>query len=190
MDHLKLIKQYFDKHFPSFKGTNGFINAFEIKVYPKKELLLRYGKVEKELKFINKGIVREYYMTDGNEVNIDFYSEGHFLTNFISFHTDSPSSKYQECITETELLVLSKKDCDEWLKKYPEGNILIETSFKRVLLANEKKELELITHKPEVIYKALEKAHPNWLLNIPQYHIASYLRITPETLSRIRKRNS
>lgn len=190
MHHLKPIKQYFDKHFPLFIGVEEILNVFELKVYPKKTLLLEYGKIEKEVKFVNKGIVREYYTNDGSEVNIDFYTENYFLTNFTSFYTNTPSLRYQESLTEVEMVVLSKEALDAWLKKYPEGKTLIEVSFKRILLANEIRDLKLITKKPEVIYKELRKAHPDWLLNIPQYHLASYLRITPETLSRIRKNKS
>lgn len=186
------LNAYLNKSFPSVEkeGLDKFASSFELKKFQKKTLLLEYGKIEKELRFINKGIVREYYMHDGNEVNLNFYSDSHFLTDFLSFHTKTASLRYHECLTDIEMLVLSNEKSEQLFNKYSFVQILIDTSFKRVLLANEKRDFEMVTKSPDTIYKELLKKHPDWLLKIPQYHIASYLRITPETLSRIRRRIS
>lgn len=187
----KQLRIFLSKNFPHIKkGMEEFIALFEKKTFLKKEMLLTNGKVEKELKFVNEGYIREYYSDDQKEVNINFYSKGHFNTDFISFHTGLPTLKYQECLTNVELLVISKEKCDDLLGSFMGGHLLIETSFKRVLIANERREFLMIVNEPDVLYKKIMKNHPQWLLNIPQYHIASYLRIAPETLSRIRKRNA
>lgn len=187
-----LLRNYLSKNFPiENPGREEFVNLFEKRTYKKKDLLLTNGKVDKELRFVNKGFIREYFMNPHNEVNINFYSEGHFSTDFISYHASTPSLKNQECLTEVELLVASKEKCDLLNESnYSEGQLFLETSFKRVLRANEIREFQISTNTPDVLYREIMKKHPKWLLNIPQYHIASYLRITPETLSRIRKRIS
>ncbi len=76
------------------------------------------------------------------------------------------------------------------LEKYECGKSFVASSFKKLLKQKEMLEFNRVTKTPDELYKELFIYKPEWLQLIPQYHIASYLNITPETLSRIRKRTS
>ncbi|CAM1333319.1 Crp/Fnr family transcriptional regulator [Tenacibaculum aestuariivivum] len=100
------------------------------------------------------------------------------------------TNKNQECLSDVEILSINKQSFFELLEKYECGKYLVETSFQNLLKHKNILEFNKITKTPEELYQELFTYKPEWIKKIPQYHIASYLNITPETLSRIRKRTS
>jgi CRP-like cAMP-binding protein len=122
--------------------------------------------------------------------NINFYTEPIFITDFSSFTNSTSTKKYQEALTDIELRVLSKEKFLEFTNQYNCGKLFIETIFQRIVVNKENEEINHFVNTAEELYLDIMKTKPNWLEHIPQYHIASYLGITPETLSRIRKRIS
>ena len=91
-------------------------------------------------------------------------------------------------MSDVDLRVLSKKKFLNFTNQYNCGKLFIETIFKRIVINKETEEFNHFVNNAEELYIDIMKKKPDWLLKIPQYHIASYLGITPETLSRIRKR--
>ena len=89
-----------------------------------------------------------------------------------------------------QLRILLKEIFLQFLNQYSCGKLFIETIFKQLVLSKEKAEFNQFVNTAESLYFEIVKTNPNWLVHIPQYHIASYLGITQETLSRIRKRIS
>jgi CRP-like cAMP-binding protein len=87
-----------------------------------------------------------------------------------------------------DLRVLSKKKFLPFINQYNCGKLFIDTIFQRIVANKESEEFNHFVNTSEELYLYVMKSKPAWLLHIPQYHIASYLGITPETLSRIRKR--
>ena len=85
-----------------------------------------------------------------------------------------------------ELLSINKKDFRELLTKYECGKSFIDLSFRKLLKHKELLKYNRITKTPDELYKELFIYKPNWLEKIPQYHIASYLGITPEALSKVK----
>lgn len=86
--------------------------------------------------------------------------------------------------------ILEKKSFLLFLNKYTCGKLFIETIFKQLVLSKETAEFNQFVNTAESLYFEIMKSKSNWFIHVPQYHIASYLGITPETLSRIRKRIS
>jgi CRP-like cAMP-binding protein len=84
--------------------------------------------------------------------------------------------------------VLSKEKFLIFTDQYKCGKLFIETIFQRIVVNKETEEFNHFVNTAEELYLDIMKNKPDWLLEIPQYHIASYLGITPETLIRIRKR--
>lgn len=152
--------------------------------------ILNAGTEEKSLRFLNKGVVREYYATSDKETNINFYTKPQFITDLSSFNANSKTKKYQEALSDIELLAIDKSNFRNLLNEYDCGKSFIDLSFQRLLKNKELFEYNRITKSAEELYNELFIYRQNWLEKIPQYHIASYLNITPETLSRIRKRIS
>lgn len=188
---LKEISIFFETEYPLNKeGLRKLLSLFELEKIRKGTQILNAGTEEKSLRFLNKGIVREYYATPDKETNINFYTKPQFITDLSSFNSDTKTKKYQEALSDIELLTIEKSDFRKLLKEYECGKSFIDLSFQRLLKNKELFEYNRITKSAEELYKELFIYKPNWLEKIPQYHIASYLDITPETLSRIRKRIS
>ena len=188
---LKEISSFFETEYPLNKdGLRKLLSLFKLEIIKKGTLILNEGTEEKSLRFLNNGIVREFYATSKKETNINFFTEPQFITDLSSFNTDSKTKKYQEALSDIELLAIDKSSFRKLLNEYDCGKSFIDLSFQRLLRNKELFEYNRITKSPEELYNELFIYRPNWLEKIPQYHIASYLNITPETLSRIRKRIS
>ena len=185
------LSLFFSNEFPFNKeGLAEFVNTFVKKSYKKGSVILENGKTENELRFLDNGIIREYYATNDKEKNINFYTDPIFITDFSSFTNSTSTKKYQESLTDVELRVLCKEKFLNFTNQYNCGKLFIETIFQRIVVNKENEEFNHFVNTAEELYLDIMKTKPNWLLHIPQYHIASYLGITPETLSRIRKRIS
>ncbi|MDX2305447.1 MAG: Crp/Fnr family transcriptional regulator [Microscillaceae bacterium] len=181
--------QFFSSEFPFNKdGLELFIQSFECKKFEKNTVLLKSEGSEKALRFLDEGIIREFYAHEGKEKNIGFYLEPGFITDFYSFLSNKPTKKNQACITDVKIRVLSKQKFLDFSSEYPCGKLFIDEIFRRIIEKKEKEEFKQFVNTAEDDYLELLHEKPLWLQNIPQYHIASYLGISPETLSRIRKR--
>ena len=185
------ISKFFETEYPLNKdGLNELLSLFRTQTFKKGDLVLNAGEEEKQLRFLNQGVIREYYATLDKETNINFFTEPQFITDLSSFNNNTKTKKYQETLTDVELLYINKDSFRELLEKYECGKSFIELSFQKLLKQKELLEYNRITKTADELYKELLIYKPTWLEKIPQYHIASYLNITPETLSRIRKRIS
>lgn len=165
-------------------------SLFQIHEYEKGSILLKANTTERRLRFLNHGVVREYYKNKNKEVNINFFVKPQFISDFLSFNTLRTSQKHQECLLDTQILSVEREAFFTLLQNYECGRLTVEQSFKQLLKHKELQEFNRITKTPEELYRELFLYKPEWLQLIPQYHIASFLNITPETLSRIRKRSS
>ena len=189
--NLQEISRFFETEYPlNQEGLKELLSLFKVKSFTKGSMLLKTGEEEKQLRFLNNGLIREYYATAEKETNINFFTNPQFITDLTSFNNDTPTKKYQEALSDIELLSIDKNEFRNLLKKYECGKSFIDISFRKLLKHKELLEYNRITKTPEELYQELFIYKPNWLEKIPQYHIASYLGITPETLSRIRKRIS
>lgn len=183
------LYDFFDTDFPlNREGVKELINSFDSCEYQKGDFLLQNGNREKQLRFLISGVVREFYALNDKETNINFYTSPQFVNDFTSFSNNVISRKNQDCVTDVEILVLDKLVFSQLLEKYPCGKSFIDITFQRLLESKEEFEYNRLTKQPEDLYKIILKDHPDWLQLVPQYHIASFLGVTPETLSRIRKR--
>lgn len=185
------ISKFFETEYPLNKhGLEELFSLFNVEKHKKGSLLLQAQTKEKQLRFLNKGIVREYYSNKDKEININFYVKPQFISDLLSFKQDIKTNKNQECLTYVEVLSIEKQTFFDLLEKYQCGKSIIESSFQKLLKQKELMEYNRTTKTPDELYKELFIYKSEWLEFIPQYHIASYLNITPETLSRIRKRIS
>lgn len=185
------IKAFFETHFPFNKmGLDELINSFQDVHFPKGKIILQPNRIENELTFISSGIIREYYSTDSKEININFYSEMEFSSDLYSFYTRTKTKKWQECITDISAKSLTYENFGSLLEKFGCGKDIVAKSMEKLIKRKEKLEFIRTTKNTEELYKEILIKKPNWLKHIPQYQLASFLNVTPETLSRIRNRIS
>lgn len=156
------------------------------KVINKGEFLVKEGEVEKNLYLVQSGAIRVFYLTEFEELTIRFGYEGSFITSLSSFIKATPSEFYIDAIRKTTLKVISKTDLlqlvnenEDSLKQYI---ALLETLITQQI----DREIDLLITSPtERLNRVLQRS-PNLFQKIPRKYIASYLRMTPETLSRVR----
>lgn len=154
----------------------------------KNTILLKVGKVENHLHFISKGIIRLYIPRIENDLTFGILFDNEFVTAYDSLLTQSPSEYQIETLTETTLWKISNKDLQEVYERTSSGNIIGRKMAENMFLIKSKRELSFLSKTAEERYLDLFSDRPKLFQLIPLKHIASYIGVTPQALSRIRKR--
>ncbi|WP_018626779.1 Crp/Fnr family transcriptional regulator [Niabella aurantiaca] len=154
----------------------------------KKTLLLKAGQTEHYLSFIEKGVVRFYMDREERELTFSFAFVNGFVSGYDSFLTRSPSRYYIETLTETVLWQLTYDDLQEVYRQTAIGNAIGRYAGEELFLKKSRRELSLLNETAEQRYLNLFTEQPELFQKIPLKYIASYIGITPQALSRIRKR--
>lgn len=164
-------------------------NLFHKKIIHKDDHLLEAGQICRHLTFIEQGLVRYYLFTNGEEQTNYFNKEGEWACDYPSFIPQKPATIYIQALEPTIIWTISYDDLQTFYKdvKYGErfGRLGIEQVFNNIIL----QVISLYTDKPDVRYEKFIKAYFDIAQRIPQYYIASYVGVKPQSLSRIRKRN-
>lgn len=161
---------------------------FTQRQYKKGDFLLAEGQVCKYVGFLTKGLVRYYINFDGDEKTYEFAQENNFVCNYESFLPQTPSTKIIQALEDCEILQISYDNLQILYRSVSGwerfGRLTIEQIFVHLLQSLG----SLYTDTPEQRYTKLTKDHPDLLQRVSQYHIASYVGVKPQSLSRIRKR--
>ena len=185
------IRKYFENitqvSDPDWKLFSSKLLAQE---FPKKTVVLKTGQTENYLSFIEKGIVRFYIQKEEQDYTFSFSFANEFVSGYDSFLTRIPSLYHIETITETTLWRVSYDDLQEIYDKTSVGNIIGRNASERLYLEGLKRELSLLIDSAEQRYLKLLSDQPKLIQEIPLKYLASYIGITPQALSRIRKRIS
>lgn len=154
--------------------------------YKKGEIIVREGQYSKKAYLIVKGSSRAYYLKDGKDISDWFSFENEIMASIISFFSNEPSPHYIEFIEDSIVLEFSKDTVDYLSSKYHNFERFISKVVTQTMLGLCERLHTIQFAKAEDRYKHLLKIYPNITNRIPLTHIASYLGITLETLSRIR----
>ena len=184
MEALKKI--FVEKIGLSEDHFNIFIKMSHEKVFDKKELFIKEGKVCTIVGFICSGLMRSFVEKDGKEFNTDFYFKDHFVSAYSSLITNLPSEHAIETLTDAKIIYLTKDQLNELVAKDSAWLKFSKFLADFYLIRKCKREISFLK------YSAAERLQ-NMLIDYPeieqivsQYHIASYLGIKPESLSRIK----
>lgn len=160
------------------------------KTYKKGTHLLTKGQISRECYFNIQGLVRQYEIIEGEEKTTYFYSEGEAIVAFDSASKNIPCDFNWICEEDTTLVIGRLDKIDEAYSKNPKLEKMSSLFIGQEFGKYQNLSTSLITLSPEKRYLKLLETRPDLLKRVPQYHLASYLGVKPETLSRIRKRVS
>ena len=164
-----------------------FFSCFEDVKLLKGDKFLTTGKVSTKVGFVKSGILKCSLIGKHKEVVDDFIFENQFVANYSSFLTKKTSTKEIVCLTDCELWVASKSKIEALGSQYSFMAQMAQKIAEQLFIATHQKleNLRLLSAKER--YSLLLKTNTKLLQKIPQYEIASYLNVTPETVSRIKK---
>ncbi|MEO0473929.1 MAG: Crp/Fnr family transcriptional regulator [Bacteroidota bacterium] len=188
MDHTNFLVEYFSQYMDLSAEEVELIQREDIiREYRKNDVLLREGEVAHVCYLVLKGCVKRYYLDDGEEKIMEFYTENDPI-NPDSYATKEPSRYYLSCVEPCIISSGNAEKTQQFLAAFPRFlpifvKIGDELSAKKQRFLDDFKSLS-----PESRYEKLLETRPDLIERVPQYMIASFLGIQPESLSRIRKR--
>jgi CRP-like cAMP-binding protein len=182
------ILKYLEKHIKVPEALFEIIQKTTvIRNYKKGTILLKEGEIANTSYFILKGCMRSYYNKDGEDHTIDFYFEEQGASPF-AYGKNQPSEHYLECMEDTIASINTPEIEKEMFERYPEFETVCRLMGEAMLSKTQESFAQYKLLSPEERYLALLKSPTNIIQRVPQYHLATYLGITPQSLSRLRSR--
>lgn len=166
-----------------------FLALWEFKKFNRNEFIIQAGEVPKFSIFVLKGCLRQYIVNEKGEESIVYFAEErHFIGDLPSIRNKTISNYNFQAIEECELLTISAENWEQAFIKFPWWTEAHITGYQKWAALLQQQMAERHTLTGEERYLNLLKAKPKLFQRVPQHYIASYLGISPETLSRIRKK--
>jgi CRP-like cAMP-binding protein len=184
-----LIFRNISKHIQLSEKEIGLFRSFLIvKKLRKKQYLLQAGDVCQFEHFVSSGLLRAYTLDAlGAERVIMFAPEDWWLSDLYSLLTNTPSTLNIDALEDSEVVCIEKSNLENLYREVPKFERFMRISFQNAFVSQQQRILQSISQPAEDRYVAFIKKYPALQQRVPQLQIASYLGITPETLSRVRK---
>ena len=163
-------------------------NAFTELPLSKGEYWIQQGKVCEHVAYVVEGTLRVFYRNDsGNEVTCFFVTADHFVSSFTSFLTHTPTAENISAIEKTTLKVISKDKLESLSSTLPKMQIFRRVMAENLFIIMEKRIMMLQSQSAHERYEKMLKENPKLILSVPLQYTASFLGMTPQHLSRLRK---
>lgn len=173
----------------SAEEARQLVDMAPIHTFKKGTVLLQEGQRSREEYFIIKGCLRAYYIVDGEEKTTEFYTEFEPVSP-ICVAANEPSAYYLSCL-EDAILIVSDADVQQnAFEQFPHLERACRTMTEKVLAKKQQALNHFKIQSPEQRYLSLLESAPGLVQRVPQYQLASYLGIAPQSLSRLRNRLS
>jgi CRP-like cAMP-binding protein len=160
----------------------------KIENYTAGSFILKEGQVCNKASMIVKGLARSYYINEGRDITSRFMDEGFIITSWISYYTQKPSNEFIEAAEDTIIACIEYKDIQKVYSEFPESNIIGRKQTEYAFYLSEQRTQLLRKHTAEEKYKFFLENNPSLLQRVPLKHIATYLGMNEETLSRVRSK--
>lgn len=172
----------------SEEEIGAIVETMTVKQYKKGTVLLKEGEISSEVYFVLEGCIRQYYLVDGEEKTNNFFTEEQWVISMQSFGQNKPSDHFMDCCTDCSLVVGNREKEEGLYKRFPKFETVSRKVMEKVFAEQQERMSSYATDTAEQRYLKLLKSRPDLFQKIPQYQIASYVGVKPESLSRIRKR--
>jgi CRP-like cAMP-binding protein len=186
----KPLIDYFNKFLTLNEEETKFVEeVFKEKKIKRRQFILNEGEICKHNTFVIEGCFKMYFIDEnGKEHNIQFAIENWWIGDLGSFHSEEPSKFYIEAIENSTILQIKKQDLLKLYVDYPKFNRIFRVLAENAMVGLQKRILQKISSTAEERYLDFLKQHPYFFNRISNVQIASYLGVTPEFLSSIRKK--
>lgn len=177
------------EHIISFDSDtlHKFVNQFSEVELNKGEAFAKKGEYSRNIAFVKSGVLRAYYSNGkGEEYNKTFFTANDFVGAYSALISKEKNIIDIDCLTDCTLLVAEYQNITELYDQYPKVERLARILAEQFFVKKEKREIELATLDAKDRYAIFQQEHTALEQLIPQYHIASYLGVSPTQLSRIR----
>lgn len=183
----KIISIFESKVKLSTAARDGLREAWNVKVLLKRNnFLAKPGEVESHLFFVMSGSMRIFFPHESEEICVGFAYDNSLICSYPSFIQQKKSQYAIQALVKTEALAITRNDFYHLLEIHRDLETAWRMLEEEALLGKIEREAEMLTFSPEQRYNRLLERSPHLFQIIPRKYIASYLRMTPETLSRIR----
>jgi CRP-like cAMP-binding protein len=191
MEYEQLLINAFRNVNLSVETHPEFFEMWEEVEYDRSDFITSSGKVERYFYVVVSGVQTIYILSkEGDKQVIGFSFNGSFSGVYDSFLMEKPSHYFLEALTPTKLIRMNKQQYDSLFEIYPEFDRWGRIVHQNLLVGRVQREIELITLSAKERYQIFMERCPEKLRTIPQKYLASYLNMTPETFSRLRKEKS
>lgn len=187
----KVIKQIFDPYFEApIEIWESFATFLKPNTYKKNEIIKEANQQEKHLSIIIKGSAGVFLWKESSSICLDLCYENEFFGDYMSFITQETTALYTQAIEDTQTLSISYKELNDLYKSSTIGVNIGRMAAESLFVHKQTQQIDLLLLTAEERYLKLLDRQREIVLRTPQKHIASYLGITPESFSRIRKKIS
>jgi len=184
-----LVKKIFDPYFEApLEIWESFASFLKKNSYKKNEIIKGVNEKEKSLHIILEGSAGIFLWKDNSTICLDLCYENDFFGDYMSFLTQEPSELFTQAIEQTVILSISYSELNELYKSSEIGMIIGRVAAESLYIHKQTQQIDLLMLTAEERYLKLLERQPEIIQRTPQKHIASYLGITPESFSRIRKK--
>ncbi len=186
----KPLIDYFNNLLPLDEGEASVVEGFfEERRVKRRQLILQEGDVCRYNTFVVEGCFRMYLVDEkGKEHNLQFAIENWWIGDIGSFHSEEPSKLYVEAIENSTILQIGKEDQLKLFVDYPKFNRIFRVLAENAMISAQRRILQDIGSTAEERYLDFVNRYPQFFNRISNVQIASYLGVTPEFLSTIRKK--
>lgn len=167
-----------------------FVSRLEERSFARKELILAAGKIEDHVSFIEEGIIRYFVQEEEKEITFEIAFPNSFATAYDSFLTRAPVRYHAEALTDVRVWRIGYEDLQEMYATTSVGDRIGRLAAEELYIKKNKRQLSLLKDSAEQRYLGLLTDQPQLIQQVPLKYLASYIGITPQALSRIRKRIS
>ena len=164
------------------------VESMQTKTFRKGTIILKAGQLALNTYFILDGCVREFVAPDDEEKTTNFFTEEQWIISPNNLSTNERSIHNWVCVEDTTVVVGNEEAAQKLFNQFPKIETISRSIMEAAFIEQKKALTTFMTDTPEQRYLKLLKERPSLVQRVPQYYLASYIGIKPESLSRIRKR--